>query len=147
MTRRIAAVLLALVSAACRTAGSEAPPIVQPGAPGEASHVIGAGKATDLSRVQATAADVRFMQGMIHHHAQALVMARMAPAHGASPAVLTLCNRIINAQADEINFMSQWLREGRVRYREDIVEGLENAPRALIGLLNGENIGKRLVKV
>ena len=71
MTRRIVAVLLTLVSAACRTAGSQAaPPIVQPGAPGEASHVIAAGKATDLSRVQATAADVRFMQGMIHHHAQ-----------------------------------------------------------------------------
>ena len=42
--------------------------------------------------------------------------------------------------------MLQWLREGKVRYREDIVEGLENTPRAFIGLLNGENIGKRLVK-
>jgi NADPH-dependent curcumin reductase CurA len=43
--------------------------------------------------------------------------------------------------------MSQWLREGKVRYREDVVQGLENAPRAFIGLLQGENIGKRVVQV
>ena len=44
--------------------------------------------------------------------------------------------------------MSQWLREGKVRYREDIVQGgLENAARAFIGLFQGENIGKRIVQV
>ena len=48
---------------------------------------------------------------------------------------------------DFLRDMSQWLREGRVVYREDVVEGLENAPRAFIGLLNGENIGKRIVKI
>jgi NADPH-dependent curcumin reductase CurA len=48
---------------------------------------------------------------------------------------------------DFLRDMTQWLREGKVRYREDIVEGLENAPRAFIGLLNGENIGKRIVQV
>ncbi len=40
-----------------------------------------------------------------------------------------------------------WIREGRLKYREDIVEGLENAPRAFIGLLKGENFGKLLVKI
>jgi NADPH-dependent curcumin reductase CurA len=39
------------------------------------------------------------------------------------------------------------MKEGRIRYREDIVEGFENAPRALIGLLRGENFGKLLVRV
>ena len=43
--------------------------------------------------------------------------------------------------------MGGWLREGKVRYREDIVEGLENAPQGLIGLLRGENFGKRVVKI
>jgi NADPH-dependent curcumin reductase CurA len=44
--------------------------------------------------------------------------------------------------------MSQWLREGKVRYREDIVPGgIANAPRAFIGLLRGENIGKRIIQV
>lgn len=41
----------------------------------------------------------------------------------------------------------QWMREGRLRYREDVVEGLANAPRAFIGLLEGRNFGKLLVRV
>lgn len=43
--------------------------------------------------------------------------------------------------------MSQWLREGKLRYREDVVEGLEQAPRAFQGLMTGENLGKLLVRV
>lgn len=43
--------------------------------------------------------------------------------------------------------MSQWIKEGRLKYRETIVEGLENTPKAFIGLFKGENIGKQLVKV
>jgi NADPH-dependent curcumin reductase CurA len=42
---------------------------------------------------------------------------------------------------------ADWLREGRLQYRETIVEGIENAPQAFLGLLRGENIGKMLVKV
>ncbi len=40
-----------------------------------------------------------------------------------------------------------WIREGKLKYREDIVEGLENAPQAFIGMLKGANFGKLLVKV
>jgi hypothetical protein len=43
--------------------------------------------------------------------------------------------------------MAQWLKEGKLKYREAIVEGIENAPRAFIGMLKGENVGKQLVKV
>jgi NADPH-dependent curcumin reductase CurA len=43
--------------------------------------------------------------------------------------------------------MEQWLREGRVKYREDVVEGLEKAPEAFMGLLEGANFGKLVVKV
>jgi NADPH-dependent curcumin reductase CurA len=42
---------------------------------------------------------------------------------------------------------SEWLRDGRLQYRETVVDGIENAPRAFLGLLRGENIGKMLVKV
>jgi len=43
--------------------------------------------------------------------------------------------------------MSGWLREGRVKCREELIEGLENAPRGLIGMLQGENFGKLIVRV
>ena len=42
--------------------------------------------------------------------------------------------------------MAQWMKEGKLKYREHIVNGFENAPRALIGVLQGENTGKMLVK-
>ena len=58
-----------------------------------------------------TAADIQFMDGMIAHHAQALLMAGWAQSHGASPAVLTLTSRITNAQKDEIAAMQKWLRD------------------------------------
>ena len=64
------------------------------------------------SGVQAfTAADVRFMQGMIHHHAQAVVMAGWAPTHAASEAVKILAGRIDVGQRDEIAFMERWLND------------------------------------
>jgi NADPH-dependent curcumin reductase CurA len=43
--------------------------------------------------------------------------------------------------------LSSWLREKKLKYREDIAEGIENTPRAFIGMLEGKNIGKQLVKV
>jgi NADPH-dependent curcumin reductase CurA len=43
--------------------------------------------------------------------------------------------------------MSGWLREGRIKHREQVIEGLENAPRGLMGLLEGENFGKIVVRV
>ena len=43
--------------------------------------------------------------------------------------------------------MAKWIKEGKIKYKEDIVEGLENAPNAFIGLMNGKNFGKLLIKV
>lgn len=50
-------------------------------------------------------------------------------------------------QAEFVNDVSQWLQEGKLKYKEDIVESLENAPHAFIGLLQGKNFGKLIVKV
>ena len=65
----------------------------------------------DSGRMPYTRADVAFMQGMIAHHAQAVVMASWAPTHGASDAVQRLAARIDVAQRDEIAFMQRWLRD------------------------------------
>ena len=48
---------------------------------------------------------------------------------------------------DFVTDMKSWLSEGRIKYRQDITDGLENAPRELIGLLKGENFGKKLIRV
>jgi hypothetical protein len=48
---------------------------------------------------------------------------------------------------DFVREMTGWLGDGRMKYREDITDGLENAPRELIGLLKGENFGKKLIRV
>ena len=50
-------------------------------------------------------------------------------------------------QTDFLREAGEWVRSGRLKYREDIVKGLENAPAAFLGLLEGKNFGKMLVKV
>jgi uncharacterized protein (DUF305 family) len=57
-----------------------------------------------------TEADVRFMQGMVAHHAQAIHMSRMAPTRGASPRLVRLAQKIGQSQAGEIVLMQEWLR-------------------------------------
>ena len=45
------------------------------------------------------------------------------------------------------NDMTKWVKEGKIKWKETIFEGLENAPKAFIALFNGENFGKTLVKI
>jgi uncharacterized protein (DUF305 family) len=85
------------------------PPIVQPGAPGQAAKVISAAAATDLSKVEYTGADIKFMQGMIGHHAQALEMVELLKTRTASDDMKKLALRIELSQDDEIKMMQQWL--------------------------------------
>jgi uncharacterized protein (DUF305 family) len=65
----------------------------------------------DKIRYPFTTADVQFMQGMIAHHSQAVIMANWAPTHGASQSVRTFCGRIAMAQTAEIELMQNWLRD------------------------------------
>jgi NADPH-dependent curcumin reductase CurA len=57
--------------------------------------------------------------------------------------VFQFADRFAQAAAE----MADWVRQGKLKYKEDIVEGFENMPRAFIGMLEGDNLGKRLVKV
>lgn len=114
-TRTLAAALLAAVATtacggASRGAARTSPP---PAASGQGNTDAIAKARADSARHPYTAADVHFMSAMIGHHAQAIVVAGMAPTHGASPSVRTLADRIINTQRDEIATMQQWLRDRR----------------------------------
>ncbi|HKP75708.1 MAG TPA: DUF305 domain-containing protein, partial [Longimicrobiaceae bacterium] len=87
----------------------------------------------DSARHPWTDADARFMTNMIGHHAQAIVMAQMAPSHGASPQIQTLAGRIINAQRDEIVTMQTWLRD-RGRPVPQVGPGGEHAGHDMGGM-------------
>lgn len=65
----------------------------------------------ELVRQPYSTADVTFMQGMIPHHAQALIMCSMAKANGASAQLQLLCERMSISQRDEIAMMRTWLRD------------------------------------
>jgi hypothetical protein len=43
--------------------------------------------------------------------------------------------------------MGQWLKQGKLKYQQDVAQGLENAPQAFIGMLHGKNLGKQLVQI
>jgi uncharacterized protein (DUF305 family) len=85
-------------------------PIVQPGAPGEDSRVLSSAAAAIAPR-EPMEADTKFMQGMIHHHAQAVEMTALMPTRTRNKALLKLGQRISISQTDEIKFMQQWLQE------------------------------------
>lgn len=91
-------------AAPAQTAG---PAIVQPGAPGQASSVVSSVPAFhDNNFIDA---DVKFMQGMIHHHNQALLMAKMIPTHTTTPQLLAIGQKITISQTGEIQSMKEWL--------------------------------------
>ncbi|MDQ6736100.1 MAG: DUF305 domain-containing protein [Gemmatimonadota bacterium] len=112
--RGISSFMAAGAVAACASAGVAKAQTVNAPAVNSPSEIAAIAKArTDSARYPYTAADVRFMTGMIAHHAQAILMSSWAPTHGASPSVQTLAARITNAQHDEIATMQQWLRDRR----------------------------------
>lgn len=114
---RIVATGPALASHAEHTAPS--PTAAQTADHSAMGHTMAGGHAMDLGDIPAptiasgaliTIADVRFMQGMIGHHAQAVEMTRLAMANGSDPYVLKLARKIDLSQAGEIVLMQDWLR-------------------------------------
>jgi uncharacterized protein (DUF305 family) len=85
-------------------------PIVQPGAPGKSGKKISPAAAATVRRAPADA-DVSFMQGMIHHHSQAVEMVDLLRTRGESKALLAFGERITISQSDEIDYMKQWLQQ------------------------------------
>ena len=92
------------------TADASVPRIFQPGAPGQETRTV---SVEELDRAEGpgyTDADVRFMQGMIPHHAQALEMTALVREHATTDAVRQMALRMEISQRDEIALMEDWLR-------------------------------------
>ena len=132
---------LAAAAAACGASTGGSPPIVQPGAPGQASRVVEAEQARDLSKVQFTPADVKFMQGMIHHHAQAVDMTQLLATRTESDDMKKLALRIELSQVDEMKMMRRWLE---VRGQEAPGEHAHHMPGApmMPGMLSAEAMAR-----
>lgn len=85
--------------------------IIQPGAPGKPSIILNQDEATNIANSSYTKADVNFLQGMIVHHDQAVLMSRLAEDRTNNKTIVDLAKRIESSQIDEINFMRSWLKE------------------------------------
>lgn len=89
---------------------SDAPKIVQPGAPGQPGKLLTPETAAGPRRIPAQA-DIEFMQGMIMHHSQAVEMTDLMPARTRNKVLRALGQKISLSQTDEIRFMKEWLRD------------------------------------
>jgi uncharacterized protein (DUF305 family) len=87
----------------------QAPAIVQPGSPGQSSTMVS--KVPAFKDNNYTPDDVKFMQGMIHHHNQALLMVAMIPTHTDTPQLLAMGRKIDISQTGEIQAMKDWLTD------------------------------------
>jgi uncharacterized protein (DUF305 family) len=92
---------------AATQASAPAPVVVQPGAPGKPGTVLPPSTKGELP--PQSVADVRFMQGMIMHHAQAVEMTALMASHTENKDLKSLGARISSSQMDEMKFMKRWL--------------------------------------
>ncbi len=115
-------------------------PIVQPGAPGEATRELDAETAVNIANSSYTVADVDFMQDMIIHHHQALLMSRLAAQSTNNQAILDLAGRIDVSQKDEISFMQGWLQKREEQVPDPTSEHSEHTHHTMIGMATPEQM-------
>jgi len=111
-------------SSAANAAAPVAEAVVQPGAPGQDSKVIADNKVPAFHDDNYTPADVAFMQGMIHHHTQALEMVAMIPTHTTNRELRLLGDKIQISQSDEIKAMKAWLTQRGQAVPMDMAGGM-----------------------
>ena len=107
-TASASALMLGLVAGA---AHAQDVPIVQPGAPGQAVKSLSATEAVEIAKNTFSEDDVSFMTNMIPHHTQAVELANLVEGRTNTPDLVEIAGRIKASQADEIEFMRNWLKE------------------------------------
>ena len=114
---------------------ADQPPIIQPNIPGIESKNLTPEQATAIANTLYTSADVNFMQGMIIHHNQAIVMSNLVDGRTNSPAIIDLAGRIKVSQDDEINFMENWLKE-----RDEMTHSRHHTHHSMKGMATKEQL-------
>ncbi|HUG45375.1 MAG TPA: DUF305 domain-containing protein [Sphingomicrobium sp.] len=127
------------VPAIAASAAAQAAPIVQPGAPGQASRTLSAEQAIALADTRYSPADVAFMQGMIVHHRQSLDMTELAKARTNNPAILKVADRIEASQRDEMLFIRGWLSE---RDEQMAAPAMDHAHHAMKGMASPQQMAE-----
>ena len=103
--------LLAIGLFVAHTTADGKAPIINPGAPGQPGRTLSAEQATRLANTGYSRDDIRFVQDMIPHHGQALEMAALVADRTNRSELIDIAGRINSSQADEIEFMEDWLAE------------------------------------
>ena len=117
-------------------------PIVQPGAPGEPVRELTADEAIEIANTSHSPADARFMQDMIPHHHQAIEMAALVADRTNRPELIDVAGRIDASQADEIEFMQQWLRERGEHVPEPTAHDTMHTSHAMAGMATPEQMSE-----
>jgi uncharacterized protein (DUF305 family) len=143
MTERFAALAVAAVlAAACGSAPPAAAPpappapVVQAGAPGEASRPVHADEVARMASPRHVAADARFMRDMIVHHAQAVEMTELVAERTASEDIRMLARRIEASQEDEMALMRNWLQDRREALPDPHAHHAPHAHHEMAGMLS-----------
>ena len=117
-------------------------PIIQPGAPGGSARELSAKEAIEIADNSYSPDDVKFMQDMIPHHNQAVQMAALVGHRTNRQEVLDLAGRIDASQADEIDFMQQWLRERGETVPDPTAHHAMHTSHKMAGMASPEDMAK-----
>ena len=139
-----AILLTPLLTLACLSTNftDEEPRVLQAGAPGEASRLLDLQELTSIVQPTYNQADVDFMEGMIHHHNQALEMTSLIQVRTQSTELYDLGRRIAISQEDEIVFMHRWLSaRGEDVPTSEMHHEISSKPDMLMpGMLNSDEM-------
>jgi uncharacterized protein (DUF305 family) len=124
--------------------GAREPSIVQAGAPGEPSRSLSADELAEVEPTPHTQADVDFMLGMIHHHAQALLMTSLVRERSAGGDIPLLARRTEISQESEIETMERWLtdRDEKPPDAEDHRNGHGPGAGLMPGMVSSEKLAR-----
>ena len=117
-------------------------PIIQPGAPGEPARELSADEAIEIADTSYSPADALFMQDMIPHHHQAIEMGALVAGRTNRPELIDVAGRIDASQADEIEFMQNWLRERGERVPDPTAHEAMHTSHKMAGMATPEQMAE-----